>query len=98
MARCLFLAACAKSPVLYRPRDPQASDLWLLIDEHFDSFQQIYNERYQAKYGFWRPVTGTAAQRWSIRCPPFSSAGISRVEVIRDGISRAVNYLSEQNT
>jgi len=51
-----MVAACAKSPTLYRPRDPQASDLWRLIDEHFDTFQQVYDERYQAKYGFWRPV------------------------------------------
>ena len=47
---------CAKPPVLYRPRDPQASDLWRLIDQHFDSFQQVYDERYQAKYGYWRPI------------------------------------------
>ena len=34
--------------------DPQASDLWRLIDQHFDSFQQVYDERYQAKYGYDR--------------------------------------------
>ena len=28
----------------------------LPIDEHFDTFQQVYDVRYQAKYGFWRPV------------------------------------------
>ena len=49
-------APCAKPPVLYYPRDPQASDLWRLIDQHFDSFQQVYDERYQAKYGYWRPI------------------------------------------
>ena len=47
---------CAKPPVLYRPRDPQASDLWRLIDQHFNAFKQVYDERYQGKYGFWRPV------------------------------------------
>ena len=36
--------------------DPRASDLWRLIDEHFETFGQVYDERYQAKYGFWRPV------------------------------------------
>jgi len=49
-------APCAKPPVFYRSRDPQASDLWCLIDLHFDSFQQVYDERYQAKYGYWRPI------------------------------------------
>ena len=27
-----------------------------MIDEHFDSFQQDYDKRFQAKYGFWRPI------------------------------------------
>jgi ribosomal protein S27E len=47
---------CAKPLPLYRPRDPRASDLWRLIDEHFATFQQVYDQRFQAKYGFWRPV------------------------------------------
>jgi ribosomal protein S27E len=51
-----MVAACAKPPVLYQPRDPRASKLWRLIDEYFDSFQQNYDERFQTKYGFWRPI------------------------------------------
>ena len=26
------------------------------MDQHFETFQQVYDERFQAKYGFWRPV------------------------------------------
>jgi len=48
--------ACRQPLPLYRPRDPQASDLWRLIDQHFETFQQVYDEPFQAKYGFWRPV------------------------------------------
>ena len=45
--------ACVESLLpLYRPRDPQASDLWQVLDQHFDSFQQAYDERFAAKYGF----------------------------------------------
>ncbi len=51
-----MVAACAKPPELYKPRDPQSSDLWRLINENFDTFQQVYDDRYQAKYGYWRPV------------------------------------------
>ena len=47
---------CVEPLALYRPRDPQASDLWRLMDRYFPTFQQVYDERYQAKYGFWRPV------------------------------------------
>jgi hypothetical protein len=38
---CVLLMAqpCLQLSPLYRPRDPQASDLWDLIDEHLNSFQ-----------------------------------------------------------
>lgn len=48
--------ACVEFRPLYRPRDPQACDLWRLLDAHLDSFQQVYDERYQEKYGYWRPI------------------------------------------
>ena len=47
---------CVEPLALYRPRDPRASALWRLMDRLFPTFQQVYDERYQAKYGFWRPV------------------------------------------
>ncbi|MFV2068274.1 MAG: hypothetical protein ACC645_14980, partial [Pirellulales bacterium] len=47
---------CVKPLAMYRPRDPQASDLWRLMDQHFETFQQVYDDRFQAKYGYWRPV------------------------------------------
>ena len=49
-------AACVESLPLYRPRNPQASSLWRLMDQRFATFQQVYDERFEAKYGFWRPV------------------------------------------
>ena len=50
---CLIMTlACPKLWPLFRPRDPRASDLWRLLDEHFDSFRQVYDKRFQAKYGF----------------------------------------------
>lgn len=51
-----MVTACVEPRPLYHPRDPQASDLWRLIDQHFDSFQQVYDERFQEKYGYWRPI------------------------------------------
>jgi hypothetical protein len=50
-------AACLHPLPLYRPRDPQASDLWRLMDRHFET----YDERLQAKYGYWRPII-----EWSV--------------------------------
>ena len=50
------MPAPAEPSPLYRPRDPRASQLWRLLDRHFTAFAQVYDDRYQAKYGFWRPV------------------------------------------
>ncbi len=50
-----MVTACVEPRPLYRPGDPQASDLWRLLEQH-DSFQQVYDDRYQAKYGFWRSI------------------------------------------
>ncbi len=40
----------------YRPRDPRASPVYRLFESHFDEFERVYAERYQKRYGFWRPV------------------------------------------
>ncbi len=36
-----MVAACVEPLPLYRPRDPQASDLWQLLEQHFETFQQV---------------------------------------------------------
>ena len=60
-------AACVHPLPLYRPRDPQASGLWRLMDRHFETFQQVYDERFQAKYGFWRPIVERSVMAY-LRC------------------------------
>lgn len=40
----------------YHPRNPRASGLWRLMDRHFETFQRVYDQRFAAKYGFWRPI------------------------------------------
>ncbi len=59
--------ACSHPLPLYRPRDPQASDLWRLMDQYFDTFQRVYDERFQAKYGYWRPVVERSVTAF-LRC------------------------------
>jgi len=52
---------------LYRPRNPQASGLWRVASGHFDEFERVYDERYAAKYGFWRPIISHAVQAY-LKC------------------------------
>ncbi len=48
--------SCLDPLPLYRPRDSHVSDLWRLIDEHFGTFQQVYDERFRARYGWQEQV------------------------------------------
>jgi len=41
---------------VYRPRKPRASPLWQCLTRHFDTFQTVYEERYQSRHGYLRPI------------------------------------------
>jgi hypothetical protein len=41
-----------------RPRDPQESSSYRLLERFHPEFEAVYEERYQGRYGFWRPVRG----------------------------------------
>ena len=40
----------------YRRRRPKESPLWQCLSRHFDMFLEVYEERYQPRYGFLRPI------------------------------------------
>jgi len=44
----------------YRPRQPWDSPLYRVVEERFEEFERVYPDRFQARYGFWRPVVRTA--------------------------------------
>jgi len=48
--------AAADNAASYHPRNPRASPLFRLLEEHYAEFERVYPERYQQRYGFWRPV------------------------------------------
>jgi hypothetical protein len=68
---------CRAAAPLYRPRDPQATDLWRLLDQHFETFQQVYDERFAAQYGFWRPVVERSVKAF-LKCGDLHQ-GLARV-------------------
>jgi len=41
---------------VYRPRKPRASPLWQCLTRHFDTFQAVYEKRYQSRHGYLRPI------------------------------------------
>jgi hypothetical protein len=48
------MAECAKG--VYRPRRPRETAFCRLVEEHYERFEQTYPERYENRYGFFRPV------------------------------------------
>ena len=56
----------ASREAIYRPRRPRASPLWQLLDRYFDEFQRVYDERYQKRYGFWRPVIARTVEKFLV--------------------------------
>jgi hypothetical protein len=48
------MAECAKG--VYRPRRPRETAFYHLVEEHYEKFEQVYPERYEDRYGFFRPV------------------------------------------
>jgi hypothetical protein len=52
-------AAAHAAPValgVYKPRRPQASPLFRLVQDHLHRLQTVYDERFAREYGPWRPV------------------------------------------
>jgi len=55
---------------VYRPRKPRTSPLWQCLTRHFDSFQAVYEERYQSRHGYLRPTCRAVASEARRRVIP----------------------------
>jgi hypothetical protein len=42
----------AAPAAVYRPRNPQSSDYYRCVQDHFETFLQVYEERFERQYGF----------------------------------------------
>jgi hypothetical protein len=49
---------------IYRPRRPQASPLYRLIERHFQEFTTVYDERFARRWGYWRPVVAEVVEKF----------------------------------
>ena len=69
-----------QNPTFYRPRRPWDTSLYRLVEENYEEFERVYPDRYQAKYGFWRPAIRKAVHEYlqcgdlregfaRVRCP-----------------------------
>ncbi|MCF6188747.1 MAG: transposase zinc-binding domain-containing protein [Desulfobulbaceae bacterium] len=70
-------APCRNTTAVYHPRKPTDSPLYRLLLNHFDSFEQIYGERFSHDYGFYRPVISEVVRAY-LKCGDLKQ-GFARV-------------------
>ena len=55
---------CSSITGVYKTRKPQETSLWKLLDGHFFEFEERYDELFQKKYGFYRPVISHVVRKY----------------------------------
>lgn len=50
------MADACTGPAAYRPRRARDSPLYRLAETHYETFKQVYDERFASRYGAWRGV------------------------------------------
>jgi hypothetical protein len=68
---------------VYRPRTPQASPLYQILDAHFPEFEQVYAQHYAERYGPWRPAITRAVADY-LKCGDLRE-GFARVHCPKCG-------------
>ncbi len=49
---------------VYQPRNPRASDYFKCTQAHFEQLEMLWDDRYQQRYGFWRPYVMDVINRY----------------------------------
>lgn len=79
---------------VYRPRKPWESPLYRLVEDYFDEFERVYPERFQHKYGFWRPVIRKTVEEY-LKCGDLRE-GFARVRCPDCGHDMFVGFSCKQ--
>lgn len=57
---------------VYRPRNPRATELFALVEDNFDELERVWDERYERRHGFWRPIIRHVVEQYvecgDLRC------------------------------
>ncbi len=55
---------CSGITGVYKRRKPKETFLWKLLNGHFIEFEEVYDELFQKKYGFYRPVISHVVRKY----------------------------------
>lgn len=75
---------------VYHPREPKASPLWRIFDRHYDDFEKSYAEKFEKKYGFFRPVIGEVVRSF-LRCGDLKD-GFARIRCPNCGNEKLLSF------
>ncbi|MEE8415252.1 MAG: transposase [Desulfobacterales bacterium] len=75
---------------VYHPRDPKASSLWQIFNRHYDDFEKSYSEKFEKKYGFFRPVIGEVIRSY-LRCGDLKE-GFARIRCPNCGNEKILSF------
>ena len=79
---------------VYRTRDPEASPFFNLVRDYFDEFEQVYPQRFQKQYGFWRLVIRDSIDKF-LKCEDLKE-GFARVHCPDSGTEFFVAFSYRQ--
>ena len=49
---------------IYRPRNPRDSGYYRGVEDHFETFEQVYEERFERQYGYFQPYVRKVIYRY----------------------------------
>ena len=49
---------------VYESRNSRASPLYALVEDYYEEFERVYDDRYQQQCGRWRPVIGEVMRKF----------------------------------
>jgi len=69
----------------YRPRNPESSPFYKIVEKYFDEFERVYPDRYGMRFGFWRPIIHKAIDKF-LKCGDLKH-GFARVRCPKPDLS-----------
>jgi hypothetical protein len=59
-----MVSVVVKKLDVYKTREPRKSKYYRLVEAHHEELEGMWEERYQSKYGFWRPYVMDVIYRY----------------------------------
>jgi hypothetical protein len=75
---------------IYRPRKPHLSPFYQCVQDHYETLEMLWPERFEKRYGFWRPYLKEVMVRY-LACGDFHE-GFARIRCDKCGTERILAY------